>query len=53
MLLPETGQGTVALDTKSLESVYTGVVLFVRPHFRFDSRTKTARRRRLGQRQRR
>ena len=41
VLLPETGQGAVVLDTKSLESVYTGVVLFVRPHFRFDSRSTT------------
>jgi ATP-binding cassette subfamily C protein LapB len=39
LLLPETGQGTVTLERAQLEARYTGVVLFVRPHFRFDERT--------------
>ncbi|HEY4068144.1 MAG TPA: type I secretion system permease/ATPase [Burkholderiaceae bacterium] len=41
VLLPETGQGTVALARVDLESRFIGVVLFVRPHFRFDARTET------------
>ena len=40
VLLPETGQGTVPLERAELESRFIGVVLFVRPHFRFDSRTE-------------
>ena len=40
VLLPETGQGTVALAREDLEARFIGVVLFVRPHFRFDSRTE-------------
>ena len=39
VLLPETGQGSVTLPLADLESRFTGVVLFVRPHFRFDART--------------
>lgn len=39
VLLPETGQGSVTLDRDELLARYTGVVLFVRPHFRFDART--------------
>jgi ATP-binding cassette subfamily C protein LapB len=39
VLLPETGQGSVALTREDLLARYTGVVLFVRPHFRFDART--------------
>lgn len=39
VLLPETGQGTVVLSTDELQARYSGVVLFVRPHFRFDART--------------
>ena len=42
VLLPETGQGSIRLDEAALTAGYTGVVLFVRPHFRFDSRTRTA-----------
>jgi ATP-binding cassette, subfamily C, bacterial LapB len=39
VLLPETGQGSVTLARTDLDARYTGVVLFVRPHFRFDKRT--------------
>lgn len=38
VLLPETGQGAVGLSRDDLAARHTGVVLFVRPHFRFDSR---------------
>jgi ATP-binding cassette subfamily C protein LapB len=40
VLLPETGQGSVELDRAELTQRCIGVVLFVRPHFRFDSRTE-------------
>jgi ATP-binding cassette subfamily C protein LapB len=40
LLLPETGQGTVTLPRAELTERHTGVVLFVRPHFRFDKRTE-------------
>jgi len=40
VLLPETGQGAVALTRSELEARFIGVVLFVRPHFRFDARTE-------------
>lgn len=39
VLLPETGQGAVTLEAQALAERATGVVLFVRPHFRFDART--------------
>jgi ATP-binding cassette subfamily C protein LapB len=39
VLMPETGQGMVALHISDLAKRYTGVALFVRPHFRFDART--------------
>lgn len=42
VLLPETGQGAVSLSRDVLAARYTGVVLFARPHFRFDSRTERA-----------
>ena len=42
VLLPETGQGAVSLSRDELAARYTGVVLFARPHFRFDSRTERA-----------
>lgn len=38
VLLPETGQGAVGLARDELATRHTGVVLFVRPHFRFDNR---------------
>ncbi len=42
LLLPETGQGSVTIRTADLAERYTGVALFVRPHFRFDARTGSA-----------
>jgi ATP-binding cassette subfamily C protein LapB len=38
VLLPETGQGAVDLTADALAARSTGIVLFVRPHFRLDSR---------------
>ena len=43
VLLPETGQGTVTLERADLAARYSGVALFVRPHFRFDARTPQGR----------
>ncbi len=43
LLLPETGQGSVVLKRAELEADFTGVLLFVRPHFRFDARTPEVR----------
>jgi ATP-binding cassette subfamily C protein LapB len=43
LLLPESGQGSVAMPREGLAARYTGVVLFVRPHFRFDGRTPEVR----------
>ncbi len=40
VLLPETAQGSVTLSHAELTQRFTGVVLFARPHFRFDSRTE-------------
>lgn len=48
VLLPQTGQGSVTLERGDLAQRYTGVTLFVRPHFRFDSRTPAARHTRRG-----
>ncbi len=39
VLLPETGQGSLTLTAVDLAQRSTGIVLFVRPHFRFDART--------------
>ena len=39
VLLPETGQGAVMVRLADLQALHTGVVLFVRPHFRFDARS--------------
>ncbi len=39
VLLPETGQGSLTLARDDLAQRSTGIVLFVRPHFRFDART--------------
>jgi len=36
VLLPQTGQGSVSMPRAELESRYSGLVLYVRPHFRFD-----------------
>ena len=41
VLLPETGQGTVTVRMADMMARYTGVALFVRPHFRFDARTSS------------
>lgn len=43
VLLPEAGQGSINLTRTDLQARYTGVVLFVRPHFRFDARTPEVR----------
>lgn len=43
VLMPETGQGSVSLARDDLLQRYTGVTLFVRPHFRFDARTPEVR----------
>ncbi|MEJ5896092.1 type I secretion system permease/ATPase [Aquabacterium sp. G14] len=48
VLLPETGQGAVTLSTEALQSRYSGVVLFARPHFRFDERTPEVKATRSG-----
>jgi ATP-binding cassette subfamily C protein LapB len=37
VLLPETGQGAVSLPAAELAARHTGLVLHVRPHFRFDA----------------
>jgi len=39
LLFPETGQGTVHMTREALAARYTGIAIFARPHFRFDSRT--------------
>ena len=44
VLLPESGQGSVTLVRGDLLQRYSGVTLFVRPHFRFDARTPEVRR---------
>ncbi len=48
LLMPETGQGAVTLSTEQLQSRYSGVVLFARPHFRFDERTPEVRKTKSG-----
>ena len=48
VLLPETGQGAVKLTPADLAARYAGVTLFVRPHFRFDSRAPAVRETRRG-----
>jgi ATP-binding cassette subfamily C protein LapB len=48
VLLPETGQGSITLPLDDLARRYSGVVLFVRPHFRFDQRTPLQRATRRG-----
>ncbi|MBU1237374.1 MAG: type I secretion system permease/ATPase [Gammaproteobacteria bacterium] len=39
VLMPETGQGSVALTKEDLARRYVGIAIFARPHFRFDRRT--------------
>jgi ATP-binding cassette subfamily C protein LapB len=48
VLLPETGQGAVVMPRKDLARRYSGITLFVRPHFRFDERTPEVRATRGG-----
>jgi ATP-binding cassette subfamily C protein LapB len=48
LLLPETGQGEIALSRDELTQRHAGIVLFVRPRFRFDARTPDVRRPRAG-----
>ncbi|HMC17255.1 MAG TPA: type I secretion system permease/ATPase, partial [Albitalea sp.] len=43
VLLPETGQGSANLQRAEMARRYTGVTLYVRPHFRFDARTPEVR----------
>ena len=43
MLLPETGQGQVNLSREELAERSAGLVLHVRPHFRFDERSREVR----------
>ena len=42
VLMPETGQGAVVLTAAELDTRYSGLVLFVRPHFRFDGSAPSA-----------
>jgi ATP-binding cassette subfamily C protein LapB len=42
VLLPETGEGEVALGRADLEARYTGLAITVQPQFRFDARTPQA-----------
>jgi ATP-binding cassette subfamily C protein LapB len=39
LLMPDSGQGAVSMSAEELSERYTGVAIFSRPHFRFDSRT--------------
>lgn len=48
ILLPESGQGAVALPLAELQARHTGVVLSARPHFRFDERAPAIRATRQG-----
>jgi ATP-binding cassette subfamily C protein LapB len=48
VLLPQTGQGPVALAREELVRRYRGVALFMRPQFRFDSRTREVKATRRG-----
>ena len=48
VLLPETGQGAIVMPRREIARRYTGVTLFVRPHFRFDERTPEVRKTRSG-----
>ncbi len=39
VLFPDAAQGGVAISREALEARYAGIVIFARPHFRFDQRT--------------
>jgi ATP-binding cassette subfamily C protein LapB len=43
VLLPATGQGAIVMKPEALQARFTGVVLFAKPHFRFDERTPEVR----------
>jgi ATP-binding cassette, subfamily C, bacterial LapB len=43
LLLPQTGQGEITMARTNLAERYSGITLFVRPQFRFDSRTREVR----------
>lgn len=48
VLFPETGQGALTLTAEDLSARFTGVVLFAKPHFRFDDRAPEVRSTRSG-----
>jgi ATP-binding cassette subfamily C protein LapB len=48
VLMPETGQGSVSMALTELQVRFSGVLLFARPHFRFDERTPNVRPTRSG-----
>ena len=48
LLLPETGQGAVTMAADTLRARHRGLVLYVRPHFRFDERAPEVRAQRRG-----
>lgn len=48
LLRPESGAGEVRIDPAELAARYSGVVLFVRPRYRFDARTPELRPTRQG-----
>lgn len=48
VLLPESGQGAIVLPRAELVRRYSGIALFVRPHFRFDERSPEVRPARSG-----
>ncbi|WP_353091739.1 type I secretion system permease/ATPase [Methylibium sp.] len=48
VLMPETGAGAVTLSAEDLAGRYSGVMLFVRPQFRFDERAPEVRATRAG-----
>lgn len=48
VLLPQTGQGAVKLPLADLAERFTGVVVSVKPHFRFDERTPEVKATRSG-----
>lgn len=48
VLMPQTGQGGVRLPMAELIERHSGVVAFVRPHFRFDERTPAVRQTKEG-----
>jgi ATP-binding cassette subfamily C protein LapB len=48
ILLPDSGQGAITISDADLQGRYTGVVLFARPHFRFDERAPEVRATRLS-----